>query len=354
MRRPRPALVVAIAVAVLVAACSGGGEEGAPDPIERPPRPTTTRVDHTGVVLGVVPGETTTTVAASGRAAIVGSVRGPSGAIAEAVVRIERLAPGGPSTDVVADGEGRYELRGVPGGRYRIRAFLPPALVQTQPEIRFLEDAVEHRFDLEVEDRSGPVVMASVAPNPPLRDQAVNLVVQIGTRRVDGDGVVRTEPVPDLQVELSGLGAWQLASASPTTTTTTRPGGGPPFTTTTTTTAGPSTATATTDGAGRARWELVCRSTGPPGLSIRYAVRRPALPAPEAPPGGEAPPTPAPEVVIESAGLDLPACIDPTTLTTPPTTAGTPTTTGGTDGGGTTTTPTTAPDTTTTTTADEP
>jgi hypothetical protein len=349
MRRRVRALAAAVAVGVIVAACSGNGEDAAPEPIDRTPRPTTTRVDHTGVVLGVVPGETTTTVAASGRAAIVGSVRGPGGSVGGAVVRIERLAPGGPSTDVVADGEGRYELRGVPGGRYRIRAFLPPTLTQAQPEIRFLEDAVEHRIDLEVADRSGPVVMARAAPDPPLLGEAVNLVVQIGTRRVDGDGVVRTEPVPGLQVELSGLGAWQLASASPTTTTTTtRPGGGPPFTTTTTAPAGPSTATATTDDAGRARWSLVCRRAGPPGLSVRYAVRRPAPPAPEVAPGEEAPPPPAPEVVIESAGLDLPSCIDPTTLTTTTTTDPA----GGTDGGGTTTTPTTGP-TTTTTTADE-
>lgn len=347
MRRPGRALAAALtAAALVVAACSGGGEEAAPDPVERPPRPSTTRVDHTGVVLGVVPGETTTTVVASGRAALVGTVRGPGGPAPGATVRVERLAPGGPTTDVVADAEGRYELRGVPGGRYRIRAFRPPTLAQTQPEIRFLEDAVEHRIDLDVADRSGPVVIARAAPDPPLLHQAVNLVVQIGTRRVDGDGVVRTEPVPGLQVELSGLGSWQLASASPTTTTT-RPGGGPPFTTTTTTApVGPSTATATTDGEGRARWSLVCRRTGPPGLSIRYAVRRPAPPAPDPQPGEEAPPpAPAPEVVIETAGLDLPSCIDPTTLTTPPTTADE------TDGGGTTTTPTTGPGATTTTTA---
>jgi hypothetical protein len=332
---------VLLAAALALTACNGVGGERAPERVQRPDITTTTRVDHTGVVLGGVPGETTTTIRTSGRAAIVGVVRGPAGVAAGATVRIERLAPGGFSTAVVADSEGRYELRGIPGGRYRVRAFRPPDLAQVEPAVRFLAEPGEHRIDLEVGEFSGPVVRSSVAPDPPVLDQALNLVVQVGTRRVDGDGIVRVEPVPGLSVELSGLGAWQPAGATQPTTTTTAPRQGPPFTTTTTTTVAESSASslrAVTDGAGRVRFALVCRRTGSPGLSVRFAVRRPAPPAPAPGPGPvegqeQAPTTaPAPVTTTETVPLDLPACVDPTPPPTEPP-APSPGAGGGTDEG---------------------
>jgi hypothetical protein len=286
---------ILLALASLAVACSDDdGDDAAPDPGPRPSTTTTTRVDLSGVGLAPVPGETTTTAAQSGRTAIVGTVRGPGGPAAGATVRIQRLGPGGGSADVQADGEGRFVHRGIPGGRYRVRAFLPPSLAQTEAEVRFLADDQEHRFDLALQDHSGPVVMASAAPDPPLLDQPVNLVVQVGARRVDGDGIVRAEPVSGLRVELSGLGRWELAVAAP------------------------ASSAATTDGAGRARFALVCRVPGPPALGVRFAVRvAGSPPAPEeGTEGGEA--TAGPETRTESVGLDLPACVDPTP---PPTTA---------------------------------
>ena len=51
----------------------------------------------------------------------------------------------------------------MPGGRYRVRAFLAPVYAQTSAEVRFLTDGEEHTFDL----RSRTSAASSCAPTSP-------------------------------------------------------------------------------------------------------------------------------------------------------------------------------------------
>lgn len=289
MRR-RTASTLAVC-AVLLAACSGDGD-GAPAPTTRPVTPTTV-VDLTGVSLGPVAGATTTTAPPErGEATIAGIVTGPDGPLPGATVRFERVHGDQiRRTDVQADEAGRYALRGVPGGRYRIRAFSPPAFVQLQPVIRFLEDRQEHRLDLTVEDHGGVDVRASVAPNPPTIGFPLQLAVRVGIRTVDGDGILRTEPVSGVRVELAGLGVWE-----------------PPD--------GSSGLSATTDGEGIVSYLLECRAGGSPGLFVRIPVRRPAAPGQSDPTDPGAPPPAEPDVQVEQIPLDLSGCADPVPATT--------------------------------------
>ncbi|MGQ0434717.1 MAG: carboxypeptidase-like regulatory domain-containing protein [Microthrixaceae bacterium] len=314
---------------VLAGACSSDRDAG-PEP--RPDNtPTTLPVDRSGIALAGVPGQTTTTIVERGTATISGAVQGPSGLVPGATVRIERLVAGREiRTDVVSGPDGRYTLPLVPGGRYRIRAFLAPTLAQVQPEVQFLSDGKEHTIDLKVERHSGLLVRAAVAPSPPLLDGAVNLVILVSTRSVGDDGVVRSTPVAGSNVELTGLGRWSLRTdddggSTTSTTTTTLPGG--PSTSTTgptssTTTTSPNrrtpSAAARTDAAGRVRYELRCESPGAPGLALRVPVT--VTPPPDDT-GAQEPSY----VTNETIALDLPACIDPATTTT--TTTATPSTT---------------------------
>jgi hypothetical protein len=243
-------------------------------------------------------------------------------------VRIERLVAGREvRTDVVTGPDGRFLLEGVPGGRYRIRAFLAPTLAQLAPEIRFLEDGEDHAIDLTMESFGGVSVLADVAPDPPVVDGAVNLVAVVLNRSVDADGVVRSVAVPGISVELSGLGRWNVRSG--TTTSTTSPGPGLPTSTTrptTTTTSRPATSvSARTDGDGRVRFELRCDTPGDAGLALRVPVRSAPGPAPADP----AAPTTTEAITMQTFALDLPACVDPgatTTSAAPSTVATTPTT----------------------------
>lgn len=300
-RRRATALVLALVVALLAVACSDddGGDAGpTPRPTDGPP---TSIVDYSGVALARVPGETTTTgPLATGSASIVGTVSGPGGVLPGATVRAERIVEGDDiRTDVTVGPDGRFELRGVPGGRYRVRAFLPPGFSMLRSEIRFLRDGEEHTFDLALEEQRRVVARASVAPDPPYVGEDVNLAVVVAMRSVDVDGVVRSVPVRGLQVELTGLGAWTLWTEVPVRTPLQ-----PRATTTTTTFFRAPSPIAFTDGFGEARWKLRCDLPGDPGLAVLVSVS-------VTPPAVEGQPPPAPEQRLEQVDLDLPSCVDP-------------------------------------------
>jgi Carboxypeptidase regulatory-like domain len=309
--------VIALAVvAVLATACTDHKDAGpAPKPAATS---STTLADYTGVVLPGVGGETTTTIDDTGTARLVGTVSGPSGPLAGATVRIDRLVAGREIRhDVITASDGRWELRGVPGGRYRVRAFQAPAYAQAGAEVRFVNDGGETKFDLRVEDQRGVLARADIAPDQPLVGSAVNLVVLVVQRTVSPDGIVRSTPVANTFVELTGLGRWVVRddrSTTETTETTLLPGE-----TTSTTSGGGDTSDqgVVLSDAGRARFELQCVRPGAPGLRLRIPVLVVADPAPP----GTGTTTAAPAPTTEEVALEVPACVDPqatTTTTTPP------------------------------------
>lgn len=317
----RTARLLGICGLVVAAACSKD-KQATPGP--RPdPSVTTTVVDRSGIALLAVSGKTTTTIVSTGTASIVGAVQGPDGLVAGATVRIERLVAGQEiRNDVVTGPDGRYSLAGVPGGRYRVRAFLAPSLAQLTPEVQFLTDGAEHTIDLTVKRMSGLVVRSDVAPEPPLLRGPVNLVASVANRTVGADGVVRSTPVAGIDVDLLELGRWVLrddasSSEGDGTTTTT----GVTFDTTTTTTGSgrATSASARTNAAGQVSFALRCEATGPPGLSLRVPVTVTGPPDDQGNPG-------ATQATTQTVTLDLPECIDPATTTTAPAPSSTTTT----------------------------
>jgi hypothetical protein len=182
---------------------------------------------------------------------------------------------------VVADGTGRYRLRRAPGGRYRIRAFLPPDHVQLDPVIRFLEEGVPHELDLDLQALGQVEVRTDVAPPTPVVGQPVNVAVLVGVTAVDGDGVLRTAPAPGIRVVLANVTRWQPPS-------------------------GPGDIVEVTDGSGSIVFRLECVEPGDPGLFVRIPVQQGAGPG---------------SIVDEEIGLDAPSCVSPPpTVTSPPTT----------------------------------
>jgi hypothetical protein len=306
--------VVALGAA---AACSGGGDAAdlKPHPL---PGSATSVVDYSAVRLPRVPGTTTTSaVAESGSATIDGTVSGPGGLVPGATVLAEHLVGRQAVPHLAQTGaDGRFAIQGIPGGAYRVRAFFPPALAQTTPDVRFIADGKETSYQLTMEDQRKVVARAAVAPSTPFVGDDVTLAVIVANRTVDQSGVVQSVPLVGLQVELSGLGAYELATT-----------GRPPFvrgSTTTTAFSFTSPTIAVTDSQGQATFDLHCSSAAEPTLVLLVTVT--VTPAPVQ---GQPPPVPTQQV--QRLPLDVPACIDGSTATVPSdsSTTGGPADTGG-------------------------
>lgn len=203
-------LVLGVALALVVAACGAPQARRLPPPKETSstqPRSTTTNIDYSTVVLPSVAGETTTTLRTTGDTILAGVVGGPEGAVPGAIIRIERLVDDAvQSYEVRADEQGVWKLEGLPGGRFRIRAYLPPRLTMAEPVVRYLLDGDVEELSLNLVVYEGISVDATATPPDPMVGDAVALAVQVAERVVGPDGIGRPVPRENLPVRVNSSG----------------------------------------------------------------------------------------------------------------------------------------------------
>ena len=274
MSRLRRGAALLLASVLAVAACSsdGGGLPPPQSAFVPPDRSTTTRPDFSGVTLGTVSGQTTSTLLTTGRSVFQGVVTGPEGPVGGATVRLELLAGDGVHrVDVVSNPDGTFQAAGVPGGRYRLRAFRAPDLAMPNGQVRYVVDGEQVDLSFALEAYNGLEVRSDVTPDSPIIDRGVNLAVRLTERFVDDDGVGRSRPLPGIAVEVRAAG-WQPDGED-------------------------TTPTRVTDADGTALWEFRCARLGPVTATAIVGVER------------------------TTVGLDVPACNPvPTTTTVPPST----------------------------------
>lgn len=269
-RRPTPRqfagiLAVVVAGIVMVVLLARTADVADVPDLEAPegfviaPPPTTAPPGETAPPLPAVAGTTTTITPPNvGNARIDGIVVGPAGPVGGAVVRIERFLPEATQVvDAVAGPDGRYELAGIGGGRYRVRAFKAPAFAQATAELLFLADDEDRSLDLTLEGFADPRIRLVAAPNPPFVGQPVNVVVLVSDRVVADDGTVRTGPLPGVTVTIQASGPF--TALSPTS--------------------------GTTDGRGQVAFAFECTAPGTTLLTANAIVA-------VTPPGGGRPPPP--------------------------------------------------------------
>lgn len=294
IRRPaRGPLVVLVTLASLTLPGCHSSHQARPRPV--PETTTTTAVDLAAVAIRPVGGSTTTTLPATpGEAQITGRVVDErNNPVENATVRAEWFVFGVMSRVEATSGpDGAYQLTGLHGGRWRVRAFRPPdGATEENPE--FFLGSTEHKDGLTLKVRSvtGPAVTASIAPSPPVIRQDEELAVLVTQQGVDSEGRVVREPLSNVDVQLTGSGRWVLVSGQ---------------------------GTRTTDDTGIARFRVKCQEAGAQPLVAM--------------------------VLGQQYPLDIPACVEPApeTSTSGPaptsTTRGSTTTTRLFGGGGTTTT----------------
>jgi hypothetical protein len=273
-----PFALLALAMTIIVArGCHTADVPHLKTPAEITSRPavtTTSLVDPRGITLAPVDGVTTTRPAIqTGQASIGGSVSSPQGPAPGAIVRIERIAQGGQVVDVATDAEGKWAIGGIAGGRYRVRAFLPPKLAQPTAEVFFLADGEEHLLNLQLQTFDGAAVAGAVAPDPPALNQLFALAIRVANRTVDANGDGRSVPVPGATVTITSAGGNQVQGGS----------------------------AATADGSGSVTFTLLCKATTATQVLVQVktsptdpgqagAIEVPACtPPPTVPPSSSAP-----------------------------------------------------------------
>lgn len=140
-----------------------------------------------------------------GRARIDGVVFGPDGVVPGAVVRIQRHTfEGIVEEEVVTDAAGSWSIRGLRGGRYSIRAFVPNSLTSGTPSLFFLEDADKGALDLELEPAPTGRDADVVGPTHIVPGEPAVVAITLGRWIVDAEG--RLVRLPASSVELNGTG----------------------------------------------------------------------------------------------------------------------------------------------------
>lgn len=221
-RLPGAVSIASVVVAlVLAASACSSSSNGLPPPSSTSstvPVPTTVEQDLSAVALDTVPGNTTTTLLATGTVVLSGTVTGPDGPVVGAVVRVERLVGSGVQVvDVVSGPDGTWTAERLPGGRVRVRAFLAPTLVTPEPALLYVADGSKERVDLAVEEHSGRTAVAGTTPAQPMVGRSLNLAVRVVDRFVDDAGIGRSTPVGGLAVRVDASG-W-VADGDPVGTT---------------------------------------------------------------------------------------------------------------------------------------
>lgn len=228
-----------------------------------------------------------------GRAALSGTVQGPTGPLPGAMIEVERLVGTSAARAMLtSDAGGTWHLGGVLGGRYVVRAWLAPNLAETSPTTFFLADGVDRFAALELADLSKPVLQSAIAPNPPMTGEPTQVVVRLGSQQVQADGGLMSQPDVGLSVQLIG-GGWLISQPNP----------------------------GVTDSRGQAVWTATCEAPGSQGLQANVG----------APPATSGVSTPASQTVAIQVAPCIPAPSTDTTIPSTTTSTTTTTVTGGTN-----------------------
>ncbi len=139
-----------------------------------------------------------------GKSRISGSVQVEGEPAPGAVVRLERHTSTGTGVrDLIVGADGRFRARKLPGGRYRVRAWIPGMATMTSSDVFFLEaeEAISRDYELQLIDLERRVEFVDGGT------MTVGLTgsfgVAISRNDVDSDGIVVTAPVSGVEVSAS-------------------------------------------------------------------------------------------------------------------------------------------------------
>lgn len=154
-------------------------------------------------LLPMAAAEEPTVAMGGGTASLRGTVVGPDGPVAGATVEIQRHTEAGIGSRLLTTSEeGEWSVRGMPGGRYRVRAWLPALLTMGGSEVRFVEagEVADFTFSLWGIDPSPGLELVDAGP---IYEGSTGEVAVVASRRsIDADGFIVTTPLPGVGIDV--------------------------------------------------------------------------------------------------------------------------------------------------------
>lgn len=132
-----------------------------------------------------------------GSSTLRGTVVGPDGPVVGAVVSIERHTSHGTGRiETATDSDGAWVVGRLPGGRYRVRAWVPSLLTMGGSEVVFLGAGEAESFAFSLWGVDPAPAMDLVHAGPIFEGGTGSVAVSISRRSIDDRGVIVTDPVP--------------------------------------------------------------------------------------------------------------------------------------------------------------
>ena len=176
--------------------------------------------------------------------------------------------------------DGYWQVRGMSGGRYRIRAWRQPDLAGAEPGAVFVENGGTANVDLSVSQPSRFDLGLADAPALPRQGEESTFTVRVTSGSVDENGQVAHVPLSGVVIGFPSTDRWVNTSGDE----------------------------GSTDGDGRASWTAECAELGAESVTVTAEQPRSLDPPtdPAAPPTSD-----PPEPTVVRFTLDLPTCAVP-------------------------------------------
>jgi len=147
-----------------------------------------------------------------GSASMGGTVIGPDGPVEGATVRVERfVGPDFGREDIATNRDGRWEISGLLGGRFRVRAWARPDLASLDPQAAFLaNENGEATLDIPVERHEGEQLQGALDLADPVAGQIVTFQALVSRIEVDEEGIVRGVGIEGRDILLGVLGGIRI------------------------------------------------------------------------------------------------------------------------------------------------
>ncbi len=147
-----------------------------------------------------------------GGARLSGTVIGPDGPVGGATVRLERFVGDAfGREDIATNGEGRWAIDGLIGGRYRVRAWARPDLTTVEAQTAFVaNENGQATLDIPMERHEGEQIQGALDVAEPEVGQIVTFRALVSRIEVDDQGIVRGLGIEGREVLLGVLGGMRL------------------------------------------------------------------------------------------------------------------------------------------------